>query len=1099
MSDLRTTVDVMQADARQRDVIDAASTASAVVIGAPGTGKTHALVERVVRLIDSGEVGVDEVLVLTTSRHAATALRDRIGSRIAAATPGPLARSLGSFAFAVVRAEAARRGEEPPALLTGADQDRIIAELLAGDAEDEQRGQLRWPENLGKVVRDSRDFRSELRAFMAQCAELSVSDTELRAAGNDAWRAVADFTHDYRAVLDRLRSAHRDAAELLTEAATVLRSGAAGPFDHIRVVLVDDAQELTRGGVAVVEALMQKNVAVMAFGDPDISSGAFRGVSAELFAELADILRETYVLENAHRQTPQLMALTRQVTSTIGAAGRIDHRRPPEHEPTERSENGSIATLIADSPHDEIDAIAGQLRRWHLDSGIPWDAMAVVAHDTRQIIQLERELAAREVPTRAEGVQSPIGSEPIVQDILGVIRLALTEPNDRDVDDLQAALRSPFGGLDGVGLRRLRARLRQAELRDNGSSSARVLLIQAMAAPAQLTLIDAPEARAAERFARLLADLRSAVRDGETIHELLWLVWNKARTMHGQSLAQTWHREAAQPAGRETAHALDALVALFGAAKRFTERYPDEGPQPFIHQILDSEVPEDTLAAPLRGGSVALMTPATALGTEYDAVVVAGVNDGVWPNVRLRSELLQSWRLADAIHAARSSQPDIASDVVDRRRLAMYDELRLFVRAVSRARRYLLVTATSDDDHAASVFFRFLPDPLPSTAEFSGTDGHPLTLRGLVSLHRRTLTTSNDPQQRRHAAEQLAVLARELVPGADPSEWYGLAPTTTHTPLHDLGEDSVRVSPSQLERFERCALDWAIRSLGGEVSSSAAGIGTIVHAAMEKAPAGNLQELTEVLDERWGELEFEARWQEQSQRRWAELLVQRLHFYLDRAHRENVHVAGHEIRFRIDVDLEGDKPRVRGSRVLTPEGTWLSLAPGANETSTDDTHGESRPRARATISGSMDRVELYGPHNGEDLPAGSGSRRAVVIDLKTGRSENSFGADTIAEHAQLAAYQLAYRAGLGEHLASDDTELAGARLVVLSKTLKGSNYRIAHQQPMSDSGEEEFLQRIARVAHGMASSIFAANIDQHCTSDRYAVCTIHTIKAVSSS
>lgn len=34
--------------------------------------------------------------------------------------------------------------------------------------------------------------------------------------------------------------------------------------------------------------------------------------------------------------------------------------------------------------------------------------------------------------------------------------------------------------------------------------------------------------------------------------------------------------------------------------------------------------------------------------------MVAGVQDGIWPNVRLRGGLLQTWRLPDAIQAART-------------------------------------------------------------------------------------------------------------------------------------------------------------------------------------------------------------------------------------------------------------------------------------------------------------------------------------------------------------------------------------------------------------------------------------------------------------
>src|SRR5690606_27292729 len=258
-------VEIMTQDAAQSAVVDAGVTASGVIIGAPGTGKTRTLVDRVVRLLGDGGLRPEEVLVLTPSRQAATTLRDRIGVRIDQATPGPLARSLGSFAFQLVRGAMVRDGSEPPALLTGADQDRLIAELLAGDAED---AAIAWPEVLSESVRASKGFRSELRAFLAECTELGIQPEELRSSGDEAWAATADFLVEYRAVLGALRFAHRDAADLLAEASAILhRADAAtlGALAPLRVVLIDDAQELTRGGIAVVEALRGRGIAVLAF------------------------------------------------------------------------------------------------------------------------------------------------------------------------------------------------------------------------------------------------------------------------------------------------------------------------------------------------------------------------------------------------------------------------------------------------------------------------------------------------------------------------------------------------------------------------------------------------------------------------------------------------------------------------------------------------------------------------------------------------------------------------------------------------------------------------------------------------------------------
>lgn len=1078
MSAHPSSVESMTRDAAQGAVVGAAATASGVIIGAPGTGKTRTLVDRVVHLLDDEEMSPEELIVLTPNRQAATALRDRIGVRIGQATPGPLARSLGSFAFQLVRGAMVRAGLEPPALLTGADQDRLIAELLAGDAEDEH---IAWPEALSPSVRASKGFRSELRAFLAECTELGAHPAELRAAGDPVWSAVADFLVDYRRVLDAARAAHRDAADLLAEASAILQSADAatlGPLAALRVVLIDDAQELTRGGVAIVQALRERGIAVLAFGDPDISSGAFRGASPELFARLAGALGEVHVLESPHRQAPALTALTRTVTQAIGASGRVDHRRAPV--PVAESEtDAAVTAFIAPSPYEELDRIAGVMRGWHLTDGVPWDRMAVIAHDTRQVTTLEAELAAREIPTRAAGVQRPLGSETIVRDIVGVVRLALTPVDQRTPQELEEALRTPFGGMDAIGLRRLRARLRHIELENGGSTPARELLRQAFASPAHFDLIDAAESRTAARFATTIAEVSAAAERGETIHDLLWRVWDQSRAIDGRRLHVAWREMALQASGAETARALDALVSLFDAAKRFVERTPNEKPEIFVRDVLDSEVPEDTLSSPERPGRVTLLTPATALGTEFDAVVVAGVQDGVWPNVRLRGGMLQTWRLADVLTAAREGLAIEEPGALDRRRSALHDELRLFVRAVSRARRRLLVTAVDDDDMTPSAFFGFLPQPGPP--EMHASAEHPLTLRGLVARHRRALTTSSSASVRADAAQQLAVLAREGVPGADPADWYGVLPPSTDAPLRDLAVDGARVSPSKMESFEECGVNWVVSALGGDtVMPPTAGIGTIVHEAMEKVPDGDLDRMRAIVDEHWPELDFETEWIGRKERRRADLLVDRLHTYLGDVRADGGRTIASEVEFRFAVDV-GDEPAVREVG--------------------DDRGGQ------AIIHGFIDRIEAYpvgsGDHShargrgAEHITAQAENERVVVVDLKTGKNDPESDSGVI-EHAQLAAYQVAVQQGLID--GADPGALAGARLVLVSKTLAKSDYRIAHQHTLDDDGRAAFLLRVAEAARGMAASSFTAQVEAHCADtqgNRVKPCRIHTVPAVS--
>src|SRR5690606_5705874 len=165
-------------------------------------------------------------------------------------------------------------------------------------------------------------------------------------------------------------------------------------------------------------------------------------------------------LGEQHRAAGEIAWLVRRITQSIGAGGRVEHRRAPGPAPeTWRA----VSVLRAASPAEETDRIARRLRELHLVDGVAWSEMAVIAHDTRQLVALEAELAARDVPTRAAGVPRPLGSEPAVRQIAEIVRLGLTPAAERDPAALTEALRSPYGGGDGVAPRRLRAGLRDPQ------------------------------------------------------------------------------------------------------------------------------------------------------------------------------------------------------------------------------------------------------------------------------------------------------------------------------------------------------------------------------------------------------------------------------------------------------------------------------------------------------------------------------------------------------------------------------------------------------------------------------------------------------------
>ncbi|PRC48680.1 ATP-dependent DNA helicase, partial [Mycobacterium sp. ITM-2017-0098] len=156
----------------------------------------------------------ESVLLLTGSARLSAQSRASITTTLLAAggrsaVREPLVRTVHSYAFAVLRLAAQRNGSPPPRLITSAEQDGIIRELLAGDVEDGDASPVRWPERLRPAL-STVGFATELRDLMARCSERGIDPLALqrigRLAGRAEWQAAGRFAQAYEQIM-LLRSA----------------------------------------------------------------------------------------------------------------------------------------------------------------------------------------------------------------------------------------------------------------------------------------------------------------------------------------------------------------------------------------------------------------------------------------------------------------------------------------------------------------------------------------------------------------------------------------------------------------------------------------------------------------------------------------------------------------------------------------------------------------------------------------------------------------------------------------------------------------------------------------------------------------------------
>jgi len=496
---------------------------------------------------------------------------------------------------------------------------------------------------------------------------------------------------------------------------------------------------------------------------------------------------------------------------------------------------------------------------------------------------------------------------------------------------------------------------------------------------------------------------------------VLWAVWEAT------GLAESWRRVALGGglSGARADRHLDAVVALFDVAAKYVDRLPQMGPRGFLEHIRGQDVAGDTLVARAPShDTVSLLTPAGAAGRQWRFVVVAGVQEGVWPDLRLRGSLLGSERLVDVI-TGRGQSLRAAQAAV------RYDETRLFLVAVSRASERLLVTAVRSDDEQPSVYLDIVdpPDESDDGEELRSFSEVPrsMTLTGLVAELRREVVVGATVSDRHTAAEQLARLAAARVAGADPSSWWALTPLTDDRPLRAEGE-SVAVSPSRIESYGDCSLRWLLSSCGGDGPSvGAASIGTLIHDIA--ADLGDADEATmrAEVDLRWGRLGLPPGWLSRRQQSEAQTMVARLARYFEES------AAGGWERIGAELDLQVEL-------------------------------------GRAVLRGRVDRLERHS----------DGGLR--VVDLKTGSGKPSRG--ELLRNAQLGAYQVAVEHGA---FADHGSVSAGAALLQVGKAA-GVKTTLQQQARLTADDDPKWAELLVTdTAEGMAGSEFRATIGPVCT------------------
>ena len=978
-------------DPAQAAVVEAARHRDAIARGAPSSGRTTVALAVLAEAVSGGRSAV----LLVPDRGRA----DHLAPRAQVLAPNAVrpVRTPASFAYQVVSTWRTQRRSPlgPVELVTGSAQDQAIARLIESVPAP-------WPDQFPAQMRAMPAFRAELRNLFARAGEAGMDGDALIAAGErfgqGQWVAAG---HLLRELLDASVTGPEcpgalrvDLSRIQALAADLVGSwerdgaaaGVSAPPPVPNVVVVDDLQDCTPSTITLLGACSAAGARVVALSDSDVAVAGYRGGEPHLDLRLASLLGAGIdELDRVHGPSPRIRALVAEATSRVTQSGPSARRRAgADGDDAERP----LRTHLAATPAQMGALIARELRAHRLHDAVAWSDQVVIVRSASMVDEMRRHLSRGGVPVAGGGRAFDFASQPVTRlmlDLLVAPRGGSTAEAAARAGLAKRLLASALVGADMLAVHRLLRGL--AEQRPDGAGAGEPAPPRPCGPPDTADLVVDPalwgpplreEADRKGRRAAAAAELAGALgRAGDVWEaaatgaerrpqEALWAMWSAA------GVADQWRSRAMADDAESGWYddQLDAVVALMRVADVWEQRNPGGAAGRFAEELLGGSVPIDTISrVGQRPEGVEVLTPAQAVGRHWEVVAVVGLQDGAWPNMRLRDRILRADLLADVGAGRTTTDPEGNEALIDSTRAArksvLDEEYRLLVAALSRATRFIHAGAVRNEHQAPSAFFDLVATHAgtPRTGGVVPLDEvpAPLSLSGHIAALRQDAARADGSERAASAVRLLALLAREGVRAAHPDRWMGAGGTPT-TDAALTGE--VVLSPSQFESALQCPLRWFLTTIGADGPGTAAqSLGTLVHDIAERHPNGTREQLRAALDERIGELGYDLG-------TWA-----------------------------------GRRDHAHAYAVIDNLASYMAGVPGAV-----DVEGTVAANVEGvTIRGRMDRVEHV-----------DGGVR--VTDIKTGRY--GYTAKSVPDNPQLAAYQMALLA-LGQPVVGGRIALVG--------------------------------------------------------------------------
>jgi DNA helicase-2/ATP-dependent DNA helicase PcrA len=572
-----------------------------LILAGAGSGKTRVITFRIAHLIGGGYADPGQVLAVTFTNKASQEMRERVESLIGEAAGGVWLSTFHSLCARLLRREAPKIG--------------LSRDFVIYDSSDQ----------VAVVKQAERELNIDDKLVPPRMALSRISQAKNRMEGPDSLRGGWNIRDEQIAkIYERYAAALKDANALdfddlllktveLVETSPQTREFYAQKFKY---VMIDEYQDTNRPQYLLIRRLAEAHRNLAVVGDPDQSIYKWRGADLRNILDFEQDFGEARVvrLEQNYRSTQTILDAA---TAVIGQ----NRNRKDKRLWTDRKGGAKIISFRGNDELEEADFITRSITQFR--AGDAGATMAILYRTNAQSRAIEDSLMREGIPYKIiGGVRFYERKE--IKDALAYLKLIM---NPHDDVSLRRVINVPTRGIGKGLMDSLEAVDPRALSADTpllagveDVSSGRSLWVKLVLAVDNGML--APRATASLRaFRDLITGLATVARQ------------DPVSIAMGKMLDQTGYlKDLRDENTEEASERIDNLMELVSAAREYEMRDPEASIGGFVDRLsLLSEADEESGS---RDAKVWMMTMHAAKGLEFPLVVIAGLEEGLFPHSR---------------------------------------------------------------------------------------------------------------------------------------------------------------------------------------------------------------------------------------------------------------------------------------------------------------------------------------------------------------------------------------------------------------------------------------------------------------------------------